>query len=115
MVGECARRLGDVETGRLYLRRALALVRELGHRGQFPELLQEIAAVADSRDVAAQLLAAADRLSRENDLPRWDPEDLARTIELVRDDLGPDFTTAWEAGAGLTEEEALALADRCLE
>ena len=115
MVGECARRLGDVETGRLYLRRALALVSELGHRGHFPELLQEIAAVADSRDVAAQLLATADRLSRENDLPRWDPEDLARTIELVRGDLGPDFTTAWEAGTELTEEEALALADRCLE
>jgi predicted ATPase len=115
MVGECARRLGDVETGRLYLHRALVLGRELGHRRYFPELLQEIAAVADSRDVAAQLLAAADRLSREKDLPRWDPDDLARTMELVRDDLGPDFTTAWEAGAGLTEEEALALADRCLE
>jgi predicted ATPase len=110
MVAECARRLGDVQTGKFYLRRGLALERELGHRAAFPELLQEIAAVADSRHVAAQLLAAADRLAKENDLPRWDPADLARTIKLVRDDLGPDFAAAWEAGTRLTEEEALALA-----
>jgi hypothetical protein len=115
MIGQCARRLGDVRTARLYLRRALALERGLGHRAYFPELLQEIAAVANSRHVATQLLAAADRLSRENDLPRWDPADLARTIERARDDLGPDFATAWETGAALTEDEALALATGCLE
>jgi hypothetical protein len=115
MVAQCARRLGDVQTGRLYLRRALALERELGHRGHFPELLQEIAAVADSRHVAAQLLAVADRLARENDLPRWDPVDLARTIELACGDLGADFATAWEAGTRLTEDEALALAAGSLE
>jgi hypothetical protein len=48
-------------------------------------------------------------------LPRWDPVDLARTIELARGDLGADFATAWEAGTRLTEDEALALAAGSLE
>jgi predicted ATPase/class 3 adenylate cyclase len=113
--GECARRCGDIEAARAHLRRTLPLARELGQRVAFPELLQEVAAVAEPESVAAQLLAAADRLWREIDVPRWDPEDFARTVELVRDDLGPDFARAWEGGAGLTEEEALALAGGCLE
>ena len=115
MSGECARRCGDTEGARAHLRRSLPLARELGQRAAFPELLQEVAAVAEPKGVAAQLLAAGDRLWREIDVPRWDPEDFAKTVELVRAGLGPDFATAWEAGAGLTEDEALALAGDCLE
>jgi hypothetical protein len=49
-------------------------------------------------------------------MPRWDTADYEQTVAALRAKVGNDvFEEVWAAGAGLTEDEALALASRCLD
>jgi predicted ATPase len=117
MAGESARRAGDVAAAVPLLRRALSLFGELGHRAAFPELLQEVAAVSHGRPASAvTLLGASEHLLAEMEWPRWDPVDYAQTSALLRAELGDEaFEEDWTTGAGLTADEALSLAVRCLD
>ena len=116
LAGESARRAGDRRAARHLLLRALGLCRELGQRGVMPELLQEVAAVSAARADSARILAASDRVFRELRLPRWDPAGFEHTVVALRRDLGDAaFDRAWGEGAALPEEEAVALAARCLD
>jgi predicted ATPase len=117
MAGESARRLGDRAGAVPLLERALRLFQELGQRGAFPEVLQEIAA-ATSHGPAdpALLLGASERLLLEMGVPRWDPADYEQTVATLRAELGEAaFDEAWAEGAALSEDEALSLAARCLD
>jgi len=74
--GEAARRNGDLSRASVHLSRALRLSKELGQRGVFPELLQEIAGASAGRAAdAVRLLGASERLLLELGVPRWDPAD----------------------------------------
>jgi len=117
LAGESARREGDGARARHHLLRALRLSQELGQRGTFPELLQEIAAAGSGGPSdAVRLLGASERLLTEMGVPRWDPSDSGRTIATLRTELGDDaFTHAWAEGLELTEDEALALAAKYLD
>ncbi len=116
MVGECARRCGDIQASKVHLRRGLTLARDLGQRAAFPELLQEIAAVAARPDSAVRLLGASDRLIHDIDVARWDPADYEETVRRVRAALDPAaFDSGWRDGLSLTDEDALALASESLD
>jgi hypothetical protein len=81
-----------------------------------PELLQEVAAASAARADSTRILAASDRVFRELRLPRWDPAGFEHTVVALRRDLGDAaFDRAWGEGAALPEEEAVALAARCLD
>jgi predicted ATPase/class 3 adenylate cyclase len=116
MIGECARRCGDVAGGKKHLRQALLLLRDLGQRLGVPELLQEAAALAERPHTAARILAASDRLLGELGVARWDPTDYEHTLATTRKRLGEDaFDLAWREGLSLTEHEAIDLALRSLQ
>ena len=116
MAGEAARRTGDLAGAAPLLLRALRLFQELGQRGAFPELLQEIAAATTHGPAnAVQLLGASECLLLEMGVPRWDPGDYERTVARLRAELGDAaFDEAWATGAALSDDEALSLAARCL-
>ena len=115
--GEAARRNGDLPRASVHLSRALRLSKELGQRGVFPEVLQEIAGASTCRAAdAVRLLGASERLQLELGVPRWDPADHEQTAATLRAELGDAaFETACVAGRALSEEEALSLAARCLD
>ncbi|MDP9231535.1 MAG: tetratricopeptide repeat protein [Actinomycetota bacterium] len=117
MAGESARREGDFAGAARLLLRALGLFEELGERGAFPELLQEIAAASPGHTTeAVRLLGASERLLLEMGVERWDPPDYEQTLETLRAELGDaGFGEAWAAGEALSEEEALSLAARLLD
>ena len=117
LAGESARRTGDLSGALPLLFHALRLCRELGQRGTFPELLQEVAAASTDRPAdAVRLLGASERLLSEMGVPRWDPPDYEQTVASFRAELGEAaFDEAWTAGAALSEDEALSLAGRCLD
>ena len=116
MIGECARRCGDVAGGKKHLRQALLLLRDLGQRLGFPELLQEAAALTERPHTAARILAASDRLLSELGVARWDPADYEHTLATTQKRLGEDaFDLAWREGLSLTEHEAIDLALRSLQ
>jgi len=117
LAGESARRAGDHCGAIPLLLRALRLCQELGQRGTFPELLQEVAAASTGRPVdAGRLLGASQRLLSELGVPRWDPVDYEQTVARLRAELGGiAFDQAWTDGARLSEEEDLSLAAQCLD
>ncbi len=116
MAGECARRAGDLAKAAGPLRRALELFGGLEHRGDYPELFQEIGAASTRPREAVRLLAVSERLRAEMDIPRWDPADYGQSVARLRAELGEEaFNAAWAEGSALSEGEALALADRCLD
>jgi len=117
MAGESARRGGDRAGAAPLLERALRLFQELGQRGAFPEVLQEIAAATTHGPAdAVRLLGASERLLSEMGVPRWDPADYEQTLATLRAELGEAaFDQAWAAGTLLPEDDALALAARCLD
>jgi tetratricopeptide (TPR) repeat protein len=117
MAGESARRAGDSVGAMPLLLRALRLHDELEHRAAFPELLQEIAAASPGCPAeAVRLLGASERLLSEMGVPRWDPADYERIVAALRAELGAEvFGEAWVEGGALPEDEALALAARCLD
>jgi predicted ATPase/class 3 adenylate cyclase len=116
LAGESARRAGDLSGALPLLLRALHLCQKLGQRGVFPELLQEIAAASGRHADAVRLLGAAERLLGETGMPRWDPDDYEHTVTALRAKLGTrPFEEAWVEGVTMPEDEALALAARCLD
>jgi len=117
MAGESARRGGDRAGAAPLLERALRLFQELRQRGAFPEVLQEIAAATTHGPAdAVRLLGASERLLSEMGVPRWDPADYEQTLATLRAELGEAaFDQAWAAGTLLPEDDALALAARCLD
>ncbi len=116
MIGECARRCGDVAGGKKHLRQAMSLLRDLGQRLAWPEMLQEAAALAERPRTAARILAASDRLLSELGMARWDPTDYEHTLATTKKRLGEDaFDLAWREGLSLTEDEAIDLALRSLQ
>jgi tetratricopeptide (TPR) repeat protein len=114
MVGECARRSGDLADAVHQLARATILVAESELRGLLPEVLRETAAVVFDPATGARLLAAADRVAAETGAPPWEPEDAERTISRVRSELGDRFDECWAAGLELTDEDALSVARAAL-
>jgi hypothetical protein len=79
-------------------------------------MLQEVAAFTDSADAAAILIGASDRLIDEVGMPRWDPDDYARTVAAVRERLGPaTFESLWQRGRLLDDTDALKLAIESLD
>jgi predicted ATPase len=115
MEGQTARRMGDQQLARDSFRRSSSLVFEFGKRDALPEFLQEAAALAKSREDAAQLMGASDRRLEEFGIQRWDPADYGRTVARLESSLAPEtFAQAWEQGRRLTEQEAFELAMRCL-
>jgi len=94
---------------------ALANAVDMGSPGSIMEALVLLAAVRMEADAAAatRLLAGirtiADEKGRELD-PRYAGRVLETTERSGRERLGPRFEAEWEAGSGLTLEEAVALA-----
>jgi predicted ATPase len=116
LAGESARRAGDHDSARRLLLRALGLCRELEQRGVLPELLQEVAATGVGGADSVRILAAAQHLVGELGVPRWDMADFERTAAALREELGDTaFEEAWREGTSLQEDDALALAARCLD
>ena len=116
LAAESARRTGDRRGALPLFLRALRLCRELGQRGTFPELLQEIAAAGVEPSDSARLLGASERLLRETGMPRTEEADHDRTVARLLAELGDDgFWEAWAQGVDMAEEDALALAERCLD
>jgi predicted ATPase len=119
MIGECLRREGDLSGATDFLRRGLADAEAYGHVLVYPELFQEIAAIAqatgDSKRAAA-LLGASDRLYEEFHLPVWTKDDREETVHSVRATLGErGFEAARAGGAALETDDALDLARSALD
>lgn len=116
MVGQCARREGAFHEARTWLTRALEAALADGEVYNLQEALQEFAALAlcgGAFHTAARLLGASERLRCEVGAPIWDPNDREQTIEVARAALGDNrFECEWQAGAVLTDDEAVALAAR---
>jgi tetratricopeptide (TPR) repeat protein len=115
MVGECARRVGNLTRAVECLRRSLDLVIELNQRDHLAEVLREIAALARDPATATRLLAAAERIDKETNLPQWDPDDIERTTNRLRSRLGTTFAELWTEGLSLTDEAALSAARAALD
>ena len=80
----------------LELQTALRIAVEAEDRQFWPELLDELAAIAIRRkDVssAGRLLGAAERLREAMDVPVWDPADLDQTVGMLRSAIGGN---SWE-------------------
>jgi predicted ATPase/class 3 adenylate cyclase len=97
------------------LEAGLATAVEIASPGSIMEALVLLAAVRMEADAAAatRLLAAirtiADETGRELD-PRFEGRVLETNERRARERLGQRFEAEWEAGSGLTLEEAVALA-----
>jgi predicted ATPase len=115
MIGECARRIGDVAEAKSQLLEATKGVRDFGWRDWYAELLQEIAALSRASD-AALLLGASERLLDESGHGRWDPADYNRTVAATRKRLGDEaFDSAWRDGLALDEDSAFEIGVRSLQ
>jgi predicted ATPase len=114
MIGECARRAGDLDAARIRLRRALELLATQGMVSVFPEALQEIGTLLllEKRTIeAATVFGAAERQLAEVAFPRWDPADYETHLELLRAALTPlEIDVAWEAGAKMATEHVVSYA-----
>jgi hypothetical protein len=92
----------------------LATLRDLGIRRDIAAALELLAGAAGTRgDIvrAVRLLAAADALRAALGAPRApaDQDTHARQVAAMRAQLGPAaFAAAWEAGRGMTLEQAVA-------
>jgi predicted ATPase len=119
MIGECRRREGDLAGAATDLGAVLELAVELNDKAVLPELLQEIAVIAEARanpEGAATLLGASDRLYEEMRFPIWDRGDRDRTIAAARRALGEEkFDAARARGAGMVDEEAIEIAHGALD
>lgn len=108
---------GDPERAEQLLHEALALAMTNRFRPQAVELLEELARVAGSLEAhreAVRLLSAADRARKEMGFvrPPISERDDAPVLAAAREALDSTFDAAWEEGAALTLEEAVAYASR---
>ena len=119
MIGECLRREGNLVEASQSFRDALAEAEAQGSVFAYPELFQEIAALAQASgdtESAATLLGASDRLYDETRLPVWAEEDRRRTTEVIRATIGDDgFEAARARGAVMDTGEAIDLARATLD
>jgi hypothetical protein len=114
MLGECLRREGLNADALRELRLGLDVAAEAGDLGTVYEALQELAALAVTRDQvesAARLLGASERLRRELGVPVWEPDDVARVVASLAAALDESQTEVLRAaGAALSLKEAIELA-----
>ena len=114
LIGECLRRTGRLDEAVLELQTALRIAVEAEDRQLWPELLDELAAIAIRRkDVssAGRLLGAAERLREAMDIPVWDPADLDQTVGMLRSAIGGNsWENEAEIGRTAPDGEILALA-----
>ena len=114
MSGECSRRLGDLDAAARELHRSLTLFRDIAERFTYVEILDEIAGLVvqhDDLELAATLLAAAERHGLELEIPTWDLDDRERTRVRSKSGLGEAaFDEAYRRGSQLSLEDALDLA-----
>ena len=113
MIGQCARRAGQLESSARALLVGFEMTREANARAYFPECLQEVGALlvaVGEPAVAAELLGASERHRRELGTSLWDSADWDRTVATVRDALGPDFLHMWDRGTQLQLERAVDIA-----
>lgn len=110
-IGQCERRLGNLDEARVRLHRALDVSRAKGLVSLYPEVLQEAAAIDVLRgrgEEAAVLFGACERLLEELGQPRWDEPDYERLVDRLRASLPESaLAAAWATGAALDTEAAL--------
>ncbi|MGH7728406.1 MAG: ATP-binding protein, partial [Vulcanimicrobiaceae bacterium] len=113
-LGAVAYATGEPEAARLRYREALRILETLGSKSASAAICEEFAPVLCTLGEplrAAHLLGAAEALRREIGSPRF-PSDVARyegTLAAVRAALGAEaFAAAWNEGASMTLERALA-------
>ena len=110
------RRAGDLDAAEAAYREVIPEWQRLGHRGAVANLLESFAFLMIERGDAPRataLLGAAERLRREADSHMLGPErvEYDRRIAQARAALdGPQFEQAWNRGAAMTSEDAVAFA-----
>jgi predicted ATPase len=119
MVGQCARRLGDLDEARRRFASALPVVVEHDQVIVLTELLQEVGAllvVEGKSDEAATLFGWVERRLDEMGAARWDLADYERQMEVLRERLSTErLVCAWNDGAEMTLAEATAFASGILD
>lgn len=110
MIGQCARRLGNLDESTHELRRGLEMTVASNARAYYPECLQEVAALQLLRresELAVELLGASARHRAELGTPLWDADDWQATVTAASKAMGDDFDSAWGRGAVLSLEDAV--------
>ncbi len=112
MVGQCARRLGDVKRARDAFRESYPVL--AADASVVPELLQELGGLVLAEGnvtAAARLIGASDSLWDEVGSVRWDPADCTRTVASARTSLQAErFEEERAMGSSLSVAEAVGLA-----
>jgi non-specific serine/threonine protein kinase len=122
-LGYLAQRQGEPRQAAALLEESLSLFRELGNKMGIAECLEGLAGVAAGDQApgesaagavrAVRLLAAADsiRALANTPLPPYRRPDVERDLAAARAQLSdPGFAAAWEAGRGMSGEQAVAYA-----